>query len=227
MQYRRTNVISTALMTGLLLAAVSGVGHSATLEEQAKGLEKSVQTVEQRRKTALKDLKVSVLQGYRDSLQIESVETRVGEVFDRTVRVEVTVAYSFDFEKAKAARESLRKYFQTSTDKRPGVEPYGMIYADFPYCVDAYCTVNKEMTHYLQWSAVGVNVSFLGIPGVFVTSDMSGHYDLKPGSVTLQFDVPKGKIKGDPKPVVTAQVFDVHFCPGDSDCSGRRYTIQK
>lgn len=227
MKQKYLRFLGFSALLGFVLASTSGAAQAMTLEEQAKSLETSVQTVEQRRRSAIKGLKVDVLQAYRDSMVIESVETRVGEVFDRTARVDVKVTYSFDFEKAKLARENLSKYFDTATDKRPGVEPYGMIYTNFPDCVGAYCTVKTEMTKYLKWSAVGVNVSFMGIPGVFVTTQGDGMYDLKPGSVTIQFDVPKSKIKGDPKPVVKAQVFDIHFCPGDPDCSGYRYTIQK
>jgi len=216
-----------AALLGLVFSCSSGLAQALTLEEQAKSLEKSVQTVEQRRRLALKGLKIDVLQRYRDSLVIESVDTRVGEVFDRTARVEVKVSYSFDFEKAKVVRANLSQYFDTATDKQPGIEPFGMIYTNFPDCVGAYCTVKAEMTKYLKWSAVGVNVSFMGVPGVFVTARGDGMFDLKPGSVTIQFDVPKSQIKGDPKPVVKAQVFDIHFCPNDPDCSGYRYTIQK
>lgn len=226
----KQNVVTSlgfSAIMGFLLAINCGSAQALTLEQQAKSLEKSVQTVEQRRRSALNGLKVDVLQQYRDSLVIESVDTRVGEVFDRTARVEVKVSYSFDFDKAKLARENLSKYFSTSTDKERGVEPFGMIYTNFPDCVGAYCTVKAAMTKYLEWSAVGVNVSFMGIPGVFVTAPGDGMYDLKPGSVTIQFDVPKSQIKGDPKPIVKAQVFDVHFCPGDPDCNGYRYTIQK
>jgi hypothetical protein len=217
-------LVSTAFLPVMLFMAADSC-YAATLEEQTKSLEQSVQTVDQRRRVALKDLNVSVLQKYRDALQIDSVDTRIGEVFDRTARVEVTVKYSFDFEKSKEARESLSKYFDTDTDKEPGVEPYGRIYTKFNQCVGAYCAVRQEMTKFLERSAVGIYVTFLGVPGVFVTTDSSGHFELASDSVTIQFDVPKSSIKGDPKPKVTAQVFDSHFCPDENVCA--RYTVRK
>lgn len=217
----------TTFLPLVLFATTVGTGHAVTLEEQAKSLEKKAQTVDQRRKTALKDLNESVLKGYRDALIVESVDTSIGEVFDRTVRVDVKVAYAYDFEKMRAVKASLDKYFDTDTNKEPGVEPYGMIYINFNDCVGEYCAVQQEMKRLLEWTAVGVQVKFMGLTGTHVTSDMLGHYDIKPGTVTLQFDVPKAKLKGDPKPVVTAQVFDSHFCPDDPDCNGRRYTARK
>lgn len=200
---------------------------AATLEEQAKTLEQSVMTVDQRRKAAIKDIKVNVLQVYRDSLIINSVETKIGEIFDRTARVDVTVNYSFDFDKANIARINLSKYITTDTDKARGVEPYGMIYANVDDCVGINCTVNQQVKKLMKWSTVGVGVTFMGIPGVHPTMDMTGHLNLKPGTVTIQFDVPKSKIKGDPKPVVTARVYDIHWCPNDPENDACRYTIQK
>lgn len=224
-EYRRR--LPPLAMLALICVACVTTCQAATLEEQTKQLESSVQTVEQRRKAAIKDLNASVLRGYRDAIKIDSVDTRVGEVFDHTARIDVTVAYSFDFEKAKAVRASLSKYFSTNTNKEPGIEPYGRIYTNFNDCVGAYCTVKTAMTRLLTSTAVGVRVTFLGIPGTFVTTGMEGTYELTPDTVTIQFEVPKSKIKGDPTPVVAAQVFDVHFCPSDPDCSGYRYTIKK
>lgn len=225
MQFR-----SSALAASLFAASLSFISVPAgatSLEDQMKGLEASVQTIEQRRKASLRDMQINVLQAYRDAMVIDSVETRVGEVFDRTARIEVAIKYSFDFEKARAVRANLSKYFSTNTDKESGVEPYGRIYTNFDDCVGAYCAVKQEMKHFLQWSGVGINATFLGLRGTESTLDRSGHFELHPGKVTFQFDVPKSKIKGDPKPVVTAQVFDFHFCPGDSECGGNSYTVRK
>lgn len=96
---------------------------AATLEEQAKSLEGSVQTVEQRRKVALKDLNVNVLQAYRDAIKIESVDTDIAEAFEKTARVRVVVGYSVDFDAARNVRSTLSKYFVTNIDKADGVEP--------------------------------------------------------------------------------------------------------
>jgi len=201
--------------------------HALSLENQMKGLESSVKTIEQRRKSSLRDMQINTLQAYRDAMRIDSVVTKVGEVYDRSARIDVIINYSFDFERSKAVRANLEKYFRTDTDKQPGVEPYGRIYTNFSDCVGAYCTVQKEMTHFLQWSGVGVNAAFLGQRGTKSTLDRSGHFELYPGAVTFQFIVPKSKIKGDPKVAVTAEVFDYHFCSADPECSGNSYTVRK
>lgn len=217
-------VAATALLLGLALSSTSGVANAATLEEQTKSLEKSVQTVEQRRKAALRDLNTNVLQAYRDAIKIESVETDIAEVFNRTARVRVVVAYSIDFEAAKGVRSTLDQYFVTNTDKGDGVEPYGMIYTRYNDCVGAYCAVKKQTSSYLRSSAVGINASFLGEwePGILM--DGGGNYDLKSGKFTFLIDVPKSKIKGDPKPVVKAQIYNVHYCTGRGPCAGAEFS---
>lgn len=209
---------------GLLTCMLPAGASSATLEEQAKNLESSVKTVEQRRKTALRDLNVSVLQAYRDSIKIESVDTEIAEIFDKTARVRIVVAYSFDLDAAKGVRASLSQYFTTVTDKQAGVEPYGMIYTNFDNCIGTYCAVKKESTRFLKNSAVGINVSFLGQwePGILM--DGSGRYELKPGRFTFLIDVPKSKIKGDPKPIVKGQIYDVTYCSGSGACSGLSFS---
>ncbi|MNO05120.1 hypothetical protein D3C81_2263740 [compost metagenome] len=54
--------------------------------------------------------------------------------------------------------------------------------------------------------------------------DGSGRYELKPAKFTFLIDVPKSKIKGDPKPVVKGQIYDVHYCTGRSQCSGLSFS---
>lgn len=197
---------------------------AATLEEQTKSLESSVQTVEQRRKSALQDLNVNVLQAYRDAIKIESVDTDIAEVFDKTARVRVVVGYSVDFDAARNVRSTLSKYFVTNSDKADGVEPYGMIYTQYNDCVGDYCAVKKETSKFLRNSAVGINVSFLGEWDLSTMMNGSGRYDLKSGTATFLIDVPKSKIKGDRKPVVKGQIYDVHYCGGRSTCSGQSYS---
>lgn len=216
--------VATASLFGALLLLNPGPSAAASLEEQTKNLEKSVQTVEQRRKAALHDLNVNVLQAYRDAIKIESVETDIAEVFDRTARVRVKVDYSFDFTAAKGVRSALSKYFTTSTDKEWGVEPYGRIYTNFGDCVGAYCAVKTDTTRFLKNSAVGINVTFLGEwePGLLM--DGKGRFELGSGRFTFLIDVPKSKIKGDPKPVVKGQIYDVHYCNGRKGCSGVEFS---
>ncbi|KJZ47621.1 hypothetical protein [Pseudomonas fluorescens] len=226
-QFRSRTARAVASVATVISLAILNTSAAATLEDQVKGLQSSVETVEQRRASAIKDIYTNVLGTYRDSIKIDSVETQVAEVFNRTARIEVTVGYSFDFEKAKAFRANLSRYFGTNTDKEPGVEPYGMVYTNYLDCVGINCTVEKEISRYLKSSAVGIRVTFLGIPGTFPTEEFDGMYDLKPGKMTIQFDVPKSQIKGDPKPTIKAQIFDVHFCPDSPDCNGYRYTIKK
>lgn len=211
-------------MFGLLTSLIPAVAGAATLEEQTNNLESSIQTVEKRRKAALRDLNINVLQAYRNAIQIDSVDTDIAEVFDRTARVRVVVSYSFSLEDAKGVRSSLGQYFSTNTDKEYGVEPYGMIYTNFNDCVGVACTIKKETSRFLKNSAVGINVSFLGQwqPGILM--DGSGRYDLKPGKFTFLIDVPKSKIKGDPKPVVKGQIYDVQYCNGQSACSGLNFS---
>lgn len=189
-------------------------------------LEKTVMTVEQRRKAALHDLNVNVIQAYRDSIKINSIDTSIDEVFERTARVKVSVSYAIDFAAAKKVRASLSQYFRTNTDKEAGVEPYGMIYTALNDCVGQYCAVKSDTSKFLRNTAVGINVSLLGEwePGILM--DSSGHYDLKPGRINFFVDVPKSKIKGDPKPKVKGQIYDVHYCDGSSPCSGVTFSIR-
>ncbi|MDT8925071.1 hypothetical protein RBE51_19975 [Pseudomonas taiwanensis] len=217
MDFRITT--APALLAGMLLFTPTLAG-AATLEEQAKSLERSVKTVEQRRKEALADLNTHVLRAYRDAIQITSVDTDVAEVFDRTVRVRVVVTYAVDFERARQVRSTLSQYFTTNTDKEVGVEPYGMIYTNFDDCVGEFCAVKKETTRFLKNSGVGINVSFLSNWETGLLMNGSGRYELKPGKFTFLIDVPKHKLKGDPKPVVKGQIYDVHYCDGNGGCDG-------
>lgn len=187
-------------------------------------LENSVKTVEQRRKVALHDLNVNVIQAYRDAIKIHSVETSISEVFGKTARVKVSVSYSIDFAAAKKVKASLSQYFRTGIDKADGVEPYGMIYTYFNDCIGQYCAIKTDTSQFLQGTAVGINVSMLGEwqPGILMSG--SGRYDLKPGRIDFLVDVPKSKIKGDPKPQVNGQIFDVHYCDGSSPCHGVTYS---
>lgn len=193
---------------------------TASLEEQMNSLEKSVMTVEQRRKAALHDLNVNVIQTYRDAIKIHSVDTSIAEVFGKTARVKVSVSYSIDFAAAKKVKASLSQYFRTGIDKADGVEPYGMIYTYFNDCVGQYCAIKADTSQFLQGTAVGINVSMLGEWGPGILMDGSGRYDLEPGRIDFLIDVPKSKIKGDPKPQVKGQIYDVHYCDGSSPCRG-------
>lgn len=216
---RRWTLAMAALVCSLMAFQPLSVA-AASLEEQMSSLEKSVMTVEHRRKVALHDLSVNVIQAYRDAIKIHSVDTSIAEVFDRTARVKVSVSYSIDFSAAKKVKASLSQYFRTGIDKADGVEPYGMIYTYFNDCVGQYCSVESDISQFLQGTAVGINVSMLGEwqPGILMNG--SGRYDLKSGRFDFLVDVPKSKIKGDPKPQVKGQIYDVHYCGGSSPCNG-------
>ncbi|ASJ88620.1 hypothetical protein [Pseudomonas aeruginosa] len=218
------STLATASLLGLLASAIPAAVFAASLEEQAKNLEASVKTVEQRREDGLRDLKENAIKAYRDAIKIDSVETDIAEVFDRTARVRVVVTYSFAFEEAKGVRSTIDKYFVTNTDKETGVEPYGMIYTRYQDCVAENCSISKEARRYLESTAVGINVSFLGEWQAGILASGSGRFDLKPGKMTYLIDVPKSKIKGDPKPVVKGQIYNVHYCTGEGPCSGVTYS---
>lgn len=217
--------ILAALICGLMTFHSVNT-YAASLEEQMNSLEKSVMTVEQRRKAALHDLNVNVIQAYRDAIKINSVDTSIAEVFERTARVKVSVSYSIDFDAAKKVKASLSQYFRTGIDKADGVEPYGMIYTELNDCVGQYCAVKTDASKFLRSTAVGINVSILGEwqPGILM--DGSGRYDLKPGRINFLVDVPKSKIKGDPKPQVKSQIYDVHYCDGSSPCHGVTFSMR-
>ncbi|MHD0644933.1 hypothetical protein ACYPKM_04860 [Pseudomonas aeruginosa] len=217
------SLVALTLALGSSLLGAAGAG-AATLEEQMKNLEGSIKTVEQRRKFAQNDINKNILQAFRDAIIFESVDTEIAEVFDTTARVKVVVHYSVDFEKAKAVRAKINDYYNTVTDRESGVEPYGMIYTNFNECQGVNCTVKTETTRQLKRSAVGMHVSFLGKWETGILTDGSGRFELKPGSFTFTFDVPKSKIKGDPKPAVKGQIYDVHYCSGKSTCSGLEFS---
>jgi hypothetical protein len=214
------------LFAAFFATAITICAQATTLEEQVGNLEKSVQTVDQRRKIALKDLTDNVLKAYRNAIRIDSVDTTVAEVFGNTARVKIVVDYSVDFEAAQAIRSTLSKYFVTATDREAGVEPYGMIYTHFDECVGSYCAVQKEMRKLLENSAVGVDASMLGEWDLSIMTNGSGRFDLKSGTATYLIDVPKSKIKGNPKPVVKGQIYDVHYCSvrRAAPCSGLSFS---
>lgn len=184
-----------------------------------RSMEKSVKTVEQRRRDGLKDLGTNVLAAYRDSIRVTDVQASVDEVFDNTARIKIVASYTFDFDKAQMVRKTLSKYFETATDKEAGVTPYGTIYTHFGSCVAENCAIKTEAERFLKGSAVGLQASLLGEWELVVFMQGNyGFYDLKDGKATFLVDVPKNRIKGDPRPQVKAQIFDLEWCGSKGAC---------
>ncbi len=203
--------------SALLLAA--STTQAQTMEQQMRSMEKSVKTVEQRRREGLKDLSANVLAAYRDSISVTDVQASVDEVFEDTVTIKVVANYAVDFDKAQMVRETLSKYFTTVTDKSAGVTPYGSIYTQFGSCVAENCAIKSEAEKFLKGSAVGLQASFMGEWELMVFMQGNyGIYDIKKGQVTFLIDVPKNKVKGDPKPQVKAQIFDLNWCGSKGPC---------
>lgn len=221
--YFRFYVLATSIFAASV-SIISVPAGAASLEDQMKGLEASVKTVDQRRRESIKDINVNVLQAYRDAIKIESVDTDIAEVFDRTAKVRVVVKYRVDFDETKAVRATLSKYFETATDKEFGVEPYGRIYPNYHSCVGAYCAVKQDTMKLLKNTAIGINASFLGEwePGIITSA--GGNFELASGTLTFLIDVPKSKIKGNPKPVVKTQIYNAHFCNVGTGCTGVSYS---
>lgn len=204
-----------ALLT--ILVICQGV-KAETLEAQMNTLQNSVQTVEQRQKTALKDLRDNVVIKYRDAIQIDSVETNVAEVFDKTVRIAIKVRWHIEKSDADTLESTLSKYFMTST----GID-HEIISSSVDFCNhNEFCTVNKSLSRYMKGTAVGIDASFMGDWEPSILMDGWGRFPLS-GSMTYSFNVPKHKVKGNPQPVVKAQIYDVIPCDPSTGCTAKTY----
>lgn len=189
-----------------------------TLEAQMNTLQNSVQTVEQRQKVALKDIRDHVIRKYRDAIEIDSVEASVSEVFDKTVRVAIKVKWHIDRANVDALEATLSKYFMTST----GIN-HEFISASVDFCNhNEFCAVNKSLSRYMKSTAVGIDASFMGDWQPAILMDGYGMFSLG-GSMTYSFDVPKSKVKGNPQPVVKAQIYDVIPCNPNTGCTAKSY----
>lgn len=204
-----------ALLTFLIIC--QGV-KAETLEAQMNSLQNSVQTVEQRQKAALKDLRDNVVIKYRDAIQIDSVETSVAEVFDKTARIAIKVKWHIERSDADALEATLGKYFMTST----GIS-YEYISANVDFCNhNEFCAVNKSLSRYMKGTAVGIDASFVGDWEPAILMDGYGRFPIS-GSMTYSFNVPKHKVKGNPHPVVKAQIYDVIPCDPTTGCTDKTY----
>ncbi|WP_339506113.1 hypothetical protein [Pseudomonas sp. EA_15y_Pfl1_P102] len=202
----------------MLLIGACSDARSASLEDQVVVLQNSVKTVEDRQKSALKDIRENVIKRYRDAIQIYVVETKVSEVFEKTVEVSVSVRWKVDRSDAESIKTTLDKYFMTSS----GIE-FEMVSAQVDFCNhNEFCAVNKSLSKYMKKTAVGIDASFLGDWEPAILMDGWGRFPLS-GSMTYSFKVPKSKIKGNPQPVVKAQIYDVIACDPSTGCTAKLY----
>lgn len=202
----------------MLLSVLCQYAQAETLEDQMNSLQGSVQTVEKRQKAALEDLRENVIKRYRDAIQINQIETSVSEVFDKTVRIAVKVQWSIDMAEAEALKATLEKYFMTST----GIG-FEMISSQVDFCNhNEFCAVNRSLSRYMKKTAVGIDASLLGDWEPAILMDGWGRFPLG-GTITYSFNVPKSKVKGNPQPLVKAQIYDVIPCDPSTGCTAKSY----
>ena len=193
-----------------------------TLESQMNNLQSRVQTVEQRNAAALRDIRDNVIVRYRDSIKIDSITTDVAEVYERTAKISIRLYWHVEGADMDEIESVLSKYFATST----GIDKEAL-FARVDQCNhNEFCAINKSLSKYMKGTAVGIDASFLGDWQPSILMDGWGTFP-KGGSMTYSFTVAKKKIKGDPKPIVKAQIYDVIPCDPSTGCTAKKYDRRK
>lgn len=198
------HTIATLFMAAAALIPFSAQAVSSS--DKPQSLEESIRAADQRRADTFTDLNRGVILTYKDSVSIDSVDSSLVDVVDSEARILVNVKYSIDFNKAKGIIPTLKKYFETSTDKEEGVEPFSTIGIRLSECKGYDC--KDVASRIMRNTGVGISVSFLGEEDLTLIND-PGNFKMASGTLPFIFVVQKSRIKGDPKPVAKSQVINI------------------